>query len=85
MLQGEAKANLDKAMEIYIHDKAERLFKKYVASLTVDGQPVSLDDTEVEIDHDNKSINFNIKTPLYYTETGKTGFVKFEMPRRMAV
>lgn len=81
MIEGEAKANLDKAMEVYFEEEIERRMKNLSVHLVLDGEEI---DAEV-CDISGGEIYVEIKTPLFFSETGKLGFVTIEMPKRMAI
>tara|TARA_B100000614_G_scaffold5785_1_gene5591 strand:+ start:400 stop:645 length:246 start_codon:yes stop_codon:yes gene_type:complete len=80
MMQGEAKANLDKAMEAVIQEEVERRMKDLPVHITIDGELVDVD--ACDIIHDE--IYVEIKTPIFFNETGKTGFITQEEPAKLA-
>ncbi len=81
MLEGEAKANLDKAREVYIEEEIKRRMKNLSVHMVLDGEEIDADVCDIS----GGEIYVEIKNPLFFSETGKLGFVKIEMPAKMAM
>jgi len=81
MLEGKAKADMEKAMEAYIEDEIERRMKNLSVHMVLDGEKIDA----VVCDIDGGEIYVEIKTPIFFSETGKTGFVVTETHKRMAM
>ena len=81
MLQGEAKTNLDRAMEALIEDEIERRMKNLSVHMVLDGEEIDADVCDIS----EGEIYVEIKTPLFFSETGKVGFVTMEMPKGMTI
>jgi len=81
MITGEAKANLDRAMESFIEDEVNHRMKTLSVHMILDGELIDADVCDIS----DGEIYVEIRTPLYFPETGKLGVVSIEMPKRMAV
>jgi len=63
-----------------IEDRAERIATELPIKVFIGGKQVDVDDQTLC----GGEIHISLELPLFYSETGKLGYVKIEMPKKMA-